>query len=171
MNLRQQLVEQHGRLYRLAFSWCHNKHLAEDLAQETLTKGLKNLHQLREHNKLRGWLSHILVNCWRDYLRLYRELDDVDTCVLEDADTPEKIQVRQNLSDAVRRAIATLPQGQRMVITLVDLEECSYAEVADILEIPVGTVMSRLCRARRLLADRLLAHESDSSDNNIRNLR
>ena len=79
---------------------------------------------------------------------------------------------------AVREAIATLPNGQRQVLTLVDLEGCSYIEVANILGVPVGTVMSRLCRARRALKARLIdselaprTSETDPQDQRIRRIK
>lgn len=71
-------------------------------------------------------------------------------------DTPEDINSRSQVVDRVRAAIALLPMGQRQVLTLVDLEEFSYNQVADILAIPVGTVMSRLCRGRQALKQTLI---------------
>ena len=169
--LRQHLAAQRGRLYRIAYTWCHNRSLADDLVQETLEKALGNLQQLREPGKLRAWLGNILANCWRDYLRRHREVDDIDNYILETVETPERIHEREDLAHSVRTAVASLPQGQRMVLALVDLEECSYAEVAAILRIPVGTVMSRLCRARRSLAERLLDDTATESSGNVRKLR
>ncbi|MFO7484116.1 sigma factor-like helix-turn-helix DNA-binding protein, partial [Oceanibaculum nanhaiense] len=71
----------------------------------------------------------------------------------------------------VRAAIGTLPLGQRQVLTLVDLEGCSYIEVANILGVPVGTVMSRLCRARRALKESLLDSDLVSRDSDDQNPR
>ena len=75
--------------------------------------------------------------------------------------SPEERHTENELVGRVRRAVATLPLGQRQVITLVDLEEQSYSQTATALGIPVGTVMSRLCRARQALRARL--HETSSS--------
>lgn len=147
------------RLYRVAYSWCHDKALAEDLAQEALARGLSNVHQLRDPAQMDSWLFKILHNCWRDCLRCQQDFQDVDS--LDDYlhahdESPELIKSRSQVVDKVRAAIALLPMGQRQVLTLVDLEEFSYRQVADILAIPVGTVMSRLCRGRHALKAALI---------------
>lgn len=138
------------RLYRLAFAWCHDASLADDLAQEALTRGLSRLDQLRDSARLTGWLFAILNRCWIDHLRRRREdLDDEMLAELpSDLRGPDAHAERQQTVNRVRAAIAALPLGQRQVVTLIDLEDFSYAEVAEILAIPIGTVMSRLCRAR-----------------------
>ena len=149
------------RLYRLAYSWCHNSALADDLVQETLIKALKNKSQLRDPSLLNSWLFSILANCLRDHFRKHKEMDDIDE--LEEfryshENTPEIEHSQAQIVLHVRTAIALLPTGQRQVLTLVDLEELSYIEVATILDIPIGTVMSRLCRARAALKTFLSAH-------------
>jgi len=157
-------IESHrAALFRAACAWSHDRPLADDLAQETLAKALAHAGQLRDPERLRSWLFGILANCWRDHLRALRPSVDIDT--LEDeyacADpTPDEAYDRREIVDRVRAAVALLPTGQRQVLTLVDLEECSYSEVASILGIPIGTVMSRLCRARLALRDRLLRPEA-----------
>lgn len=153
-SIRAQLKERRMRLYRVAYSWCHDRALADDLAQEALTRGLARLHQLRDVAQLDGWLFKILHNCWRDCHRCQKGFQNVDE--LEDyqyahTDTPEYIHSRSQVVDRVRTAVSLLPIGQCQVLTLVDLEGFSYNQVADILEIPIGTVMSRLCRARQAL--------------------
>ncbi len=158
--LRITLEESRGRLYRIAYSWCHNAALADDLVQETLTKALKYSDQLRDPNTIKSWLYKILTNCWRDHFRRSRETVDIDDVVLVEEHTPEDHHQRMEVVEKVRAGIATLPVGQRQVLTLVDLEGCSYIEVAEILDVPIGTVMSRLCRARRALKDALLAAEA-----------
>lgn len=105
---------------------------------------------------MNSWLFTILANCWRDYLRRQKPTDDIDECVFTDDDTPELVQERQNITDIVQQAVATLPQGQRQVLSLIDLEGFSYAEVAEIVGVPAGTVMSRLNRARKALSEQLL---------------
>lgn len=160
--LRTTLEESRGRLYRIAYSWCHNAALADDLVQETLTKALKYSDQLRDPNTIKSWLYKILTNCWRDHFRRSRETVDIDDLVLVEEHTPEIHQQRMEVVEKVRAGIATLPVGQRQVLTLVDLEGCSYIEVAEILDVPIGTVMSRLCRARRALKDALLSAEESS---------
>lgn len=158
---QRELVEQikasRVRLYRLAFAWCHDAVLADDLAQETLARGLARIEQLRESARLTSWLFAILNRCWIDHLRSLRP--DVDDEMLtelpSDLPGPDSHAERQQTVNRVRAAIAELPLGQRQVVTLVDLEDFSYAEVAEILAIPIGTVMSRLCRARVSLKELL----------------
>jgi len=156
--LRERLHRQRTRLYRVAFSWCHDAALAEDLVQDTLTRALERAGQLREADRLEPWLFAILANRWRDHLRSLRPYEDIDALeeLLPDGgDSPERVDERGEIADQVRAAVARLPLGQRQVLTLVDLEECSYAEVSGILDIPIGTVMSRLARARERLRSAL----------------
>ncbi len=157
----ERMEESRPRLQRLAYSWCRNRALADDLVQEALAKGLKSHQQLRDENVLHAWLCGILANCWHDHLRAHREMADVadlheDTLVADG--TPEADCLQSEIVRRVRQAVAALPVGQREVVTLVDLEEFSYAEVAAILEIPIGTVMSRLSRARNSLKEGLREH-------------
>jgi RNA polymerase sigma-70 factor (ECF subfamily) len=138
-------------LYRIAYAWCHDAALADDLVQETLSKALTRRAQLRDEASLKAWTVAILNHCWLDHLRSRRDFDDVEDWQDElesSADTPEASCNREQVIACVRSAVARLPLGQRQVLTLIDLEEFGYAEVADILDIPVGTVMSRLSRAR-----------------------
>lgn len=156
--MRSHLAQCRPGLYRLATMWCHDRTLADDLTQEALAKALLHADQLRDPAKLRPWLYGILANCWRDHLRAQRPTEDIDTIEehwLATADTPEHAAGRAQLAVRVRAAISRLPVGQREVLALVDLEECTYAEVAEILAIPVGTVMSRLCRARAAMRETL----------------
>ena len=153
---KKQLEEMRPRLYKVAFSWCHAADIADDLVQDTVIKAIRNANSLRDPKKMNSWLFTILANCWRDYLRRKKPTDDIDECVFTDDNTPELIQERQNITDIVQQAVASLPLGQRQVLSLVDLEGFSYAEVAEIVGIPTGTVMSRLNRARKALAEQLL---------------
>lgn len=146
-------------LYRLAYSWCHDAALADDLVQETILLALDRAQQLREPERLKGWLCAILANRLRDHFRRVRgheDIDEIDEAVLAHGETPEAARESVQLAERVRAEVARLPLGQRQVLTLVDLEECSYAEVAGILQVPIGTVMSRLCRARAQLRRTLL---------------
>lgn len=148
------LGDSRAGLFRLAFMWCHDRALADDLTQEALTKALLHADGLRDASKLRPWLFGILVNCWRDHLRARRPTEDIDTIEehwLATEHSCEHSASQAQLAGRVRAAIAQLPVGQREVLALVDLEECTYAEAAEILAIPIGTVMSRLCRGRATL--------------------
>ncbi len=161
--LKARIAEARPRLYRLAYAWCHDACLADDLAQETVIKGLNAVHQLKDASVLEAWLFSILNNCWRDHFRRLHPSADIDEIMELPADTPtpEQQHVESELVGRVRRAVAILPLGQRQVVTLVDLEEMSYSAAAQALGIPVGTVMSRLSRARLALRD--LLHEAPAS--------
>ncbi len=153
------LAQCRPRLYRLAHAWCRNRALADDVVQEALSKALSQAGQLRDMEAMHGWLLTIMANCWKDHHRQCRDtadIDDVGEHVLKDEETPEDDYEQNQVVRRVREAVGRLPLGQRQVVTLVDLEECSYAEVASILEIPIGTVMSRLSRARLALREMLL---------------
>ncbi|MHB1085018.1 MAG: RNA polymerase sigma factor [Thiobacillus sp.] len=152
--LRPGIEAQRPVLYRIAYAWCHDPSLADDLVQETLSKAWVRRAQLREEASLKAWMVAIMNHCWLDHLRKRRDFENVDDWqdkLESGADTPEASCNREQVISCVRAAVARLPLGQRQVLTLVDLEEFGYAEVAGILGIPVGTVMSRLSRARTSL--------------------
>ncbi len=154
-------------LYRIAYAWCHDAALADDLVQDTLSKAWTQRAQLREAAALKSWAVAIMHRCWIDHLRTRRDFDNVDDWeeTLESpADTPEARCNREQVIACVRDAVARLPMAQRQVLTLVDLEEFGYADVARILEIPVGTVMSRLSRARaslKIILDRAMRQSAE----------
>lgn len=149
------------KLYRLAYAWSRNQAIAEDVVQDTLARALAQSRQLKDPDALHNWLLCIMANCLKDHYRRNRKMEDIDdladdlpACEL----TPEDCFEQNQLIQRVRQAVGRLPLGQRQVVTLVDLEECSYAEVAIILDVPIGTVMSRLSRARLLLRELLLEY-------------
>lgn len=154
--LRKTLEQSRDRLFRMALAWSSDPMLADDLAQEALTKALQKTHQLKDKNKVDCWLYTILNNCWREYLRRQRPGIEIDEDKYISETSPETENCDQEIVARVRAAIAQLPVGQREAVTLVDLEGFAYAEVAQILGIPIGTVMSRLCRARRALQQELI---------------
>jgi RNA polymerase sigma-70 factor (ECF subfamily) len=160
--LKQQLEQLRPRLYRLAFSWSQDHSLADDLAQDTIIKALKNYHQLNDQKKLDSWAFSILHNCYRDHFRNTKNLEDINEHEFEDGHQPDTDYEQYSITDAVRKAVNNLPKNQCQILTLIDLEGFSYTEVAEILDVPIGTVMSRLCRARKTLASKLL-HFSDNT--------
>lgn len=162
--LHRQLSTLRPRLYRVAYSWTHAGDIADDLVQEALARALKNLHQLKEPAGLDKWVFTILTNCWRNYLRDRREMDNIEDVILQEFHTPESLHEQHYLTHCVKQAIASLSQEQRQVVTLVDLEDFSYGEVAEILDIPIGTVMSRLCRARKALCQLLMEKQPQWSE-------
>jgi RNA polymerase sigma-70 factor (ECF subfamily) len=146
--LRKALADNRQRLYRMALAWSRDPALADDLTQEALDRALKHAQQLRDTARLDAWLFRILSNCWHEHLRRRRPGVPLDEIQLVEWHTPEREQQRQDIVSRVQAEIARLPVGQRQVVTLVDIEGFSYAETAEVLEVPVGTVMSRLNRAR-----------------------
>ena len=153
--LKTQIAESRDRLYRVALAWCGDQMLADDLVQETITTGIINNKQLRDNSRLYPWLYTILKNNWYHHLNRHRSHDELDgQFVSEEAGPCSDCQTIE-MVERVRRAVATLPEKERQVISLVDLEELSYCDVAEILDIPIGTVMSRLYRARKILLMKL----------------
>lgn len=164
------LEQSQPKLYRLAYVWCRNRAVAEDVVQEALAKALSQSDQLRDPDALQGWLITIMANCLRDHYRRHHKTEDIDE-VGDDLSasglTPEDDCEQNQVIQRVRQAVSRLPLGQRQVVTLVDLEECSYAEVAVILDIPIGTVMSRLSRARLGLRELLLEYIRKPETNTV----
>jgi len=153
--LKGRIAEQRGRLYKVAYAWCGEGHLADDLVQEAMTRAMDKYLQLRDPSRLHSWLYSILNNCWREHLRGRRSDTDLDEQAHACTRCPEQINLSGELAERVADLMAQLPDGQRQVLSLVALEELSYREVADALDIPIGTVMSRVSRARQFLADRI----------------
>lgn len=171
--VRYEVQRSRDALYRVAYAWCHDASLAEDLAQETVEKALRNASQVRDPGRLKGWLYRILANCLRDHYRARREHEDLERfadSIPDAGPNPEEVHARMQVTTRVRQTIAQLPLGQRQVVILVDLEGCSYAEVGEALEIPIGTVMSRLCRARQALRERLLG-ALDAQETRLRSVK
>ena len=152
---RERLAAARPRLYRTALAWTHNRDMAEDLVQETSTKALEKSKQLRDIGALNAWLFRIMINNWRDHLRQNPATEDIDDHEICTYHTPESNNSRLETIHVVRNAVMQLPDAFKQTLMLVDLEGFSYIETARILDIPVGTVMSRLSRARSRLRDQL----------------
>ncbi len=158
------LLENLDRLYATAHRLTGRADVAEDLVQETARKALRAAPALKDRRNLRAWLFTILVNAARDHLR--RDLpwgtdpgDPAEAAALN-AD-PESIA--RIAAEDVRRAVAQLTPAHRAAVLLVDLEEFTIAEAAQMLKLPPGTVASRLARAHRALRDLLQAYAARSS--------
>jgi len=167
---RAQVEAQREPLYRLGYSWCRDAALADDLVQEAMLRALDRGAQLNDAQRLKAWLCAILANCLKDHYRRARPLDPLDDEMPSGGDSPETASASSQLAARVRAEVGRLPLGQRQVVTLVDLEGFSYAEVGQILEVPIGTVMSRLCRAREALRARLIDFAA-GQNNKIRSIR
>lgn len=161
LSLKSDFAARRNKLYRIAYSWCHDSVLADDLVQETMYKALKNASSLKDVNTMDTWLYRILYNCWQDYLRIkgrYVELVEIpDEDQHEQADSYQQKQIVER----VRASIEQLPLTLREVVTLSDFAGFSYAQIAEITDVPIGTVMSRLFRARQNLKQQLLEFGSE----------
>lgn len=127
---------------------------AEDLVQETYLKALRGFASFRQGTNFRAWMFRILRNTFltsRSGLRAVTSLEEASDAVdlLADAETPETRFMNRANGEALRRAIGDLPLPFREVLLLSDVENMSYKEIGEALAIPVGTVTSRLMRARR----------------------
>jgi RNA polymerase sigma-70 factor (ECF subfamily) len=141
----------------MAHSWTHNMDEAEDIVQDTMVKALLHADKPQELRSIDSWLFKILYHCFIDAHRKQRTHNHIDDDCLFTADTPEYLHSQREMLLSVRKAISRLPINQRQVVTLVDLENFTYAEVAEITGVPIGTVMSRLNRARQSLKQLLSA--------------
>lgn len=169
--LEQAALEHIDALYRTALRMTRNPSDAEDLVQEAYLRAFRSLHQFTEGTNLRAWLFRILTNTYiNEYRRRQRRpasssLDDleefylydhlVDSRVQPPDERPEDVVLERLTVDNVIQAIESLPEEFRQVVLLADVEGFSYREIAEIVGIPVGTVMSRLFRARRRLQRQL----------------
>jgi RNA polymerase sigma-70 factor (ECF subfamily) len=149
MNEGERLVELIPRLRRYARALVGDRATADDLVQDTLERAWAKLHLYRRGTDLRAWLFTVMHNVHVNRVRATRPADSLDDEMPELAQRPpqgDALVVRD-----LERSIARLPAEQRAVLLLVTLEDMSYDEVARALEIPIGTVMSRLSRAREKL--------------------
>ena len=137
---------------------------AEDLVQETYAKALKGFGAFAEGTNLRAWMFRILRNAFltsrsglaaHNTARLEEEGLDTDDAAIDQV-TPEEILLRSETRDAIYAALEALPVSYREIILLSEADEMSYREIAVVLDVPVGTVMSRLSRARARLRRELL---------------
>jgi RNA polymerase sigma-70 factor, ECF subfamily len=142
---------------------------AEDLVQETYLKAFRSSHQFEPGTNLKAWLFTILHNTFRNVRRHDgRNPVDVDSEAVERADvpgapSPEQILTRATLDVDLQEALDALPEAFRQAVWLRDVEELSYAEMAKVLDVPMGTVMSRISRGRRALAEGLQARRAGNS--------
>ena len=154
-------------LFATALRLTRNRADAEDLVQDTYVKAFRFADRFTRGTNLKAWLYTILHNTWRNRRRdASRDAVEVDSERVEQAatmdgsaalETPEHILLRATLDADLQAALDELPDAFREAVWLRDVEEFSYAEMAEMLGIPIGTVMSRISRGRRLLFERLSA--------------
>ena len=153
-------------LYATAMRLTRNRADAEDLVQDTVVRALRFRDRFESGTNLRAWLYTILHNTWRNRVRdTAREATDVDSDRLEElaatadgpaeVETPERMLLRATMDADLKDALDELPEVFRQAVWLRDVEEFSYAEIARMLDVPIGTVMSRISRGRRQLFEKL----------------
>lgn len=152
-------------LYATALRLTRNPEDAEDLVQDTYVKAFRFAGQFEPGTNLKAWLYTILHNTYRNQRRdSARDVVAPDSELVDQAperpasaDTPEQILLRGTLDAELQTAFDSLPEVFREAVWLRDVEEFSYGAIAQMLHVPIGTVMSRIARGRRLLYDRLTA--------------
>lgn len=166
----QLIVAHQGMAYNLAYRILGDGEAAADVTQEAFIKAFQGLRAYRG-GSFRAWLLRIVTNACYDYLRgrqrrpseslegLLEESPDHSLLVREEGESPDDYVLRSELSDLLQAGIATLPADQRAVLVLSDILGFSYQEIAQIASLNLGTVKSRLSRARERLRAFLLEHE------------
>jgi RNA polymerase sigma-70 factor (ECF subfamily) len=151
-----------ARLYNLACWLTHDTVVAEDLVQETYMKALRGFSSFQQGTNFRAWIYRILRNTFltsKTGLKVVATIDLDDETAAEPAYqvTPESLLLARVATETLQRALESLPMHFREIILLCDLEEMSYQEISQALGIPIGTVMSRLSRARKAMRTLLAA--------------
>ena len=159
-------------LYNVALKYCGNGFDAEDIVQETYLMAFNKFHQLREKTKCKPWLLTILRN---NFLKSYnkkktrQKLQETDYINYLEAsllvNNPETILMKAYSRQAILKAMDQLTEKYKEVLLLYYMDEMLYKDIADILDIPIGTVMSRLTRARGSLKVILLKQKNSTKDN------
>ena len=168
------------RLYGTALRFTRNPEQAEDLVAETVAKAWARLDELRDPQALEGWLQRILANTFISHWRHHRASPEMTLETIEEGHehfslfeqlhqpfllwwtNPEEAAVQKLLREDMDKALDCLPDAFRIVVILVDVQGHSYAEAAEILGAPVGTVRSRLARGRSKLQKLLWQHAQDA---------
>lgn len=154
-------------LYATARRLTRNPDQAEDLVHDTYVKAFRHRRRFRDGTNLRAWLTAILHNTFLNDVRRRKgsPVDGGD----ESADTrpapgptPEDALIARAEAEAVDAALAEVPEPFREAVWLRDAQELTYAEIAEVLQVPLGTVMSRIARGRRLLHERIAGRTSGS---------
>jgi RNA polymerase sigma-70 factor, ECF subfamily len=168
----QQVMPEVDRLYGAAMRYTHDPTEAQDVVQETVAKAFQSFHQFQQGTNLRAWLYRILHTT---YISMYRKkqrrpqealqesIDDFS--FYDEARTGDsaEYEVLETITDEqVKEALADLPEAFRMAVYLADVEGFAYKEIAEIMDTPIGTVMSRLHRGRKALQKALRDYAEDN---------
>jgi RNA polymerase sigma-70 factor (ECF subfamily) len=161
-------------LYGTALRLTRNEADAQDLVQDTYVKAFRARRQFTAGTNLKAWLFTILHNTYRNRRRdvgrdpVEIDSDRVDLAASADpADSPEEHLLREVLAPDLQAALDALPEAFREAVWLRDVEEFPYAEIAEMLGIPVGTVMSRISRGRRMLYDKMVGRNVESAGRKV----
>lgn len=154
-----ELVRHHySPIVNVAYRICGEMTLAEDMAQETFLRAWTNLNSFRLTGSMKNWLYRIAVNATLDVLRRKSDLpmdDEVVQMIQDPTPDPETSLVQKERAENLQELLRALPLATRNVLVLREYGELSYQEIASILDIPIGTVMSRLNSARTRLRELL----------------
>ena len=140
---------------RVVYRMCGNMQVAEDAAQNAFIRAWQHIPRYQPKASFKSWLYRIAINAALDILRREKAVVDIDDVPLSTSTKIEKRIVKNERAALVQQAIKNLPETSRTVLVLREYEELSYKDIAETLEIPVGTVMSRLSYARKTLSKAL----------------
>ena len=158
------VLEYQGQIYNVCYRILGDPSAAEDMTQEAFVSAYKNIGRFKEGN-FRAWLYRIASNACRDYLRSPRirksqsleAIEETSEYVLtSNLESPDSFAIRKELSGIIQEALLNLPEDQRLALILVDVQGMSYEETSNILDTPIGTVKSRLSRARESVRVQLM---------------
>lgn len=149
----KEIIDLHQlEIFRLCFFLTHNKAMAEDLTQETFLKGLEKAEQLRDHETALPWLKSIARSLFLDYKKSARVSKNHTS--LQDLDESSLLSLPKTENQiAAFEALAKVSDEERFILVLIDIQESSYEEAALILGCPIGTVKSKLSRARQAFSE------------------
>lgn len=162
IDVAQLVTDYHAAVYRYAYRLTGSSVEAEDLTQQVFLIAVERIGQVRDRQRVRSWLFTVLRRCFLKQCRrptvktaasLEMEIEDIPDEVPDDAIDHERLQ----------HALNQLPETYRVVVVMFYFEQCSYREIADTLELPLGTVMSRLSRAKGQLRRLLFEHDVPSA--------
>lgn len=176
--MKEILVPFLGDLYRVALDLCKSKTEAEELVSETIVRACENVSTLRDRSKAKQWLLRILTNVFISRCRTKKTRNEQSYDEVSDGEqpfslfdqlsqpffwwgNPEREVMNRFLDDDLKQALGALGEESRTIVVMCDVEGYCYEEIASVMNIPIGTVRSRLSRARSELQKRLYDHAFD----------
>jgi RNA polymerase sigma-70 factor (ECF subfamily) len=157
-----QALEYSDQLFRVALRVCQDREKAEDLVQETYLQAWRSFDRFQQGTNLRAWLYKIMFNLFysglrKNRLNLVRVEESIAETIAYEAPMPQQLT-----DEDVLAALERIPRDFQIPVVLADVEDFSYREIADLLEVPLGTVMSRLHRGRKLLRMELAGYAREA---------